>query len=29
VPERIGEAVSQGGPDAVKRKLMSLTEQTK
>lgn len=29
VPEQIGEAVSQGGPDAVKRELMSLTEQTR
>jgi hypothetical protein len=27
VPEQIGEAVSRGGPDAVKRELMSLTEQ--
>jgi hypothetical protein len=27
VPEQIGEAVSRGGPDAIKRELMSLTEQ--
>jgi hypothetical protein len=27
VPEQIGETVSQGGPDAVKRELMTLTEQ--
>jgi hypothetical protein len=29
IPEQIGEAISSGGPDAVKRELMSLTEEPK
>jgi hypothetical protein len=29
LPEALGEAISSGGTDGVKRELMSLTEQTK